>query len=82
MKVTLNRVNQDYLFEATNDNGHKVLLDNKSKEEGKVGGISPMDSFWQPLEVVVVSILWPFSTSKKSTLPISKWILKETGLLM
>ena len=43
MKVTLNRVNQDYLFEVTNDNGHKVLLDNKSKEEGKVGGISPME---------------------------------------
>ena len=39
MKVTLNRVNQDYLFEVTNDNGHKVLLDNKSKEEG----ISPME---------------------------------------
>ena len=43
MKVTLNRVNQDYLFEVTNDNGHKVLLDNKFKEEGKVKGISPME---------------------------------------
>ena len=43
MKVTLNRVNQDYLFEVTNDNGHKVLLDNKSKKEGKVEGISPME---------------------------------------
>ena len=43
MKVTLNRVNQDYLFEVTNDNGHKLLLDNKSKEEGKVEGISPME---------------------------------------
>ena len=43
MKVKLNRVNQDYLFEVTNDNGHKVLLDNKSKKEGKVEGISPME---------------------------------------
>ena len=43
MKVTLNRVNQDYLFEVTNDIGHKVLLDNRSKKEGKVEGISPME---------------------------------------
>ena len=43
MRVILNRVNQDYLFEVTNDNGHKVLLDNKSKKEGKVEGISPME---------------------------------------
>ena len=43
MKVTLNRINQDYLFEVTNDNGHKVLLDNKFKDEGRVKGISPME---------------------------------------
>lgn len=43
MRVSLNRVNQDYLFEVTNDNGYKVLLDNKSKKEGKVEGISPME---------------------------------------
>ena len=43
MRVILNRVNQDYLFEVTNDNGHKVLLDNKSKKEGKVEGVSPME---------------------------------------
>ena len=43
MKVSLNRVNQDYLFEVHNDNGHKVLLDNKSKKEGKVEGVSPME---------------------------------------
>ena len=43
MRVSLNRVNQDYLFEVTNDNGHKVLLDNKSKKEGKVEGVSPME---------------------------------------
>lgn len=43
MKVNLNRLNQDYLFEVTNDKGHKVLLDNKSKKEGKVEGTSPME---------------------------------------
>ena len=43
MKVNLSRVNKDYLFEVTNDNGHKVLLDNKSKKKGKVEGISPME---------------------------------------
>lgn len=43
MKVNLNRINQDYLFKVTNNNGHKVLLDNKSKIEGKVEGVSPME---------------------------------------
>ena len=43
MIVNLNRVNQDYLLEVSNDNGHKVLLDNKSKKKGKVEGISPME---------------------------------------
>ena len=43
MKVNLNRINQNYLFEVTNDNGYKVLLDNKSKKEGKVEGASPME---------------------------------------
>ena len=43
MKINLKRVNQDYLFEAQNDNGHKVLLDNKSKKIGEVQGVSPME---------------------------------------
>ena len=43
MKVNLYRINLDYLFEVTNNNGHKVLLDNKSKIEGKVEGVSPME---------------------------------------
>ena len=43
MKISLNRVNKDYLFEATNSNNLKVLMDNKSKSEGKVEGISPME---------------------------------------
>ena len=43
MKVILNRVNQDYLFEVKNQNGHKVVLDNISKKEGKIAGVSPME---------------------------------------
>ena len=43
MKISLNRINEDYLFEATSSNGMNVLLDNKSKKEGKVEGISPME---------------------------------------
>ncbi len=43
MEVVLERINTDYLFEVTNSNGHKVLLDNKSKTEGEVQGVSPME---------------------------------------
>ena len=43
MKVALERLNNDYLFEVSNSNGHRVLLDNKSKKEGSVKGISPME---------------------------------------
>ena len=43
MKVALERINHDYLFKVTNSNGHSVLLDNKSKKEGEVAGISPME---------------------------------------
>jgi putative redox protein len=43
MEVSLERINEDYLFEVTNPNGHKVLLDNKSKTSGKVQGVSPME---------------------------------------
>ena len=43
MKVALERINNDYLFEVSNDNGHRVFLDNKTKETGSVKGISPME---------------------------------------
>ncbi len=43
MKVFLERINNDYLFEVKNKNGHKVLLDNSSKISGKVQGASPME---------------------------------------
>ena len=43
MEITLERVNSDYLFEATNTQGHRVFLDNRSKKTGVVRGVSPME---------------------------------------
>ena len=43
MKVALERINTDYLFEVVNQSGHRVFLDNKSKEKGTIKGISPME---------------------------------------
>lgn len=43
MNVSLERINEDYLFEVTNANGMSVRLDNKSKTTGEVQGISPME---------------------------------------
>ena len=43
MKVQLERINKDYLFEVRNEAGRSVILDNKSKTEGVVAGISPME---------------------------------------
>ncbi|PTX44289.1 putative redox protein [Christiangramia gaetbulicola] len=41
MKISLKRINDNYLFETVNERGNIVLLDNKSDEEPK--GSSPMD---------------------------------------
>ena len=42
MKITLNRLNDDYLFECTNQAGNKILLDNTSQPNAQ--GVSPMES--------------------------------------
>lgn len=41
MKISLKRINENYLFETVNERGNIVLLDNKSDNEPK--GASPMD---------------------------------------
>lgn len=41
MKVSLQRINDNYLFETKNERGDIVLLDNKSEADPK--GSSPMD---------------------------------------
>lgn len=59
MKITLNRINSDYLFECTNQSGNKILLDNTSQPDAK--GVSPMESILMALAgcsgIDIVSIL-------------------------
>lgn len=43
MKITLNRINDDYLFECKNASGNSILLDNLSASENSKG-VSPMES--------------------------------------
>ncbi|WP_027376575.1 OsmC family protein [Kaistella palustris] len=43
MKITLNRINDDYLFECKNALGNSILLDNISQNEGTIA-VSPMES--------------------------------------
>ena len=42
MKISLQRINDDYLFECTNAAGNKLLLDNTSEPDAK--GVSPMEA--------------------------------------
>ena len=42
MKISLQRINDDYLFECTNSAGNKILLDNTSEPDAK--GVSPMEA--------------------------------------
>lgn len=42
MKITLNRINDEFLFECTNSQGNSILLDNTTQPGAK--GISPMES--------------------------------------
>ena len=42
MKITLNRINNEFLFECTNSQGNSILLDNTSQPGAK--GVSPMES--------------------------------------
>ena len=43
MEVSLERINEDYLFEVTNSKGMSIHLDNNSKQNGEVKGLSPME---------------------------------------
>lgn len=42
MNISLKRINNQYLFEGTNKNGHKILLDNTGGENSQ--GVSPMEA--------------------------------------
>ena len=43
MKIILNRINDDYLFECKNSIGNSILLDNISESDG-TKAVSPMES--------------------------------------
>ena len=43
MAIYLDRINDKYLFELSNENGHKVLLDRKYSPDYNVQGSSPME---------------------------------------
>ncbi len=43
MKISLNRINDEYLFECTNSLGNTILLDNTSHSENS-RGVSPMET--------------------------------------
>lgn len=59
MKITLNRINDDFLFECTNTQGNSILLDNTTQPGAK--GVSPMESVLMAVAgcsgIDVVSIL-------------------------
>lgn len=59
MKITLNRLNDEYLFECKNSAGNTILLDNTRQENAK--GVSPMESVLMAVAscsgIDVVSIL-------------------------
>lgn len=59
MKITLERINDEYLFEAQNAAGNTILIDNTSQEGAR--GVSPMETVLMAVAacsgIDVVSIL-------------------------
>ena len=76
MKITLNRINDDYLFECTNSLGNKILLNSVSQSENKEG-VSPMETILMALAgcsgIDMVSIL------KKQRQEITRFSAEVTG---
>lgn len=75
MKIILNRLNDDFLFECTNSQGNKIYLDNVAQPGAK--GISPMESVLMAVAgcsgIDVVSIL------KKQRQEITKFSAEVEG---
>ena len=75
MKLELNRINDDYLFECTNSAGNKVILDNTSNPDAK--GVSPMETVLMAVAgcsgIDIISIL------KKQRQEISKFSAEVEG---
>ncbi|WP_340200210.1 OsmC family protein [Ascidiimonas sp. W6] len=43
MKIFLDRIDNEFLFEARNERGNTVLMDNKNRQDGIVKGAGPME---------------------------------------
>ncbi len=43
MKIFLDRIDDEFLFEAKNERGNTVLIDNKNREDGNIKGAGPME---------------------------------------
>ncbi len=75
MKITLNRINDEFLFECTNSAGNSILLDNTSQPGAK--GVSPMESVLMAVAgcsgIDIVSIL------KKQRQEIAKFSAEVEG---
>ena len=75
MKVTLDRVNDEYLFEAKGPNGVAVAIDNKTADT--VQGASPMELVLMAIggcnAIDIISIL------KKQRQPIDGYRVEVTG---
>lgn len=75
MKIELNRINDDYLFECTNSAGNKVILDKTSNPDAK--GVSPMETVLMAVAgcsgIDIISIL------KKQRQEISKFSAEVEG---
>lgn len=76
MKITLERLNDDYLFECKNSIGNSILLDNISQSEG-TKAVSPMETILMAVAgcsgIDMVSIL------KKQRQVITKFSAEVTG---
>jgi len=77
MKIKLNRLNDDFLFECTNEQGNSILLDNTTLPGAK--GVSPMQSLLMAVAgcsgIDLVSILK--NNASKSILFLQKLKAKE-----
>ena len=75
MKVTLDRINSDYLFEAKSNSGSSIFIDNSSVDEAK--GASPMELLLMGVggcsAIDVISIL------KKQRQDIKSYRMEVTG---
>ncbi len=78
MKVTLQRINDDYYFELLNERGHKVYLDNKKEFGGHDLASSPMELLL--MGVAGCSAIDIISILKKQKQTITNYYAEVTGV--